>query len=438
MVKTIYKTLFEVKFLHEFYLTDKEGTTVFDLVNQTDRIGFLFNRFEEGLSSIDNDILFEIPDFLEVDFQRYHLHLLNTYSGFEILSEVKEKVMPDGSTRYESLTKLPDAYNLFVLISKKTNTLNFVSNSRIKNAIPFRYYFSNEDLATSKTFPFLSNDISAFDLTNIYEQGELASFGSNDIRQFYRSNNTDKWNPVSGTGYANENDRLVVPWEFNYSFDVAENITDAKFELRDTNGNVIRTYEFKDANPLQNISLNFRNDKVSLPPLIAILTGTIYSLNVTVNNTRTILNKVIFFESDSVNDYWGVVSIKPKVTNAAFNLYASDGTIVLSKSSAGQVSAAPVFEIRVKSRLTYWRYINDKKGNLKLSPETTDLLDSVGNNLVSKTPKTASYLTTFFKNDLDNKFYYLPNPVTYDMISSEDRQFYTDIPIPESKMFPVI
>ena len=44
---TIYKILFDVKLFHEFYLTEPNGNTIFNIVSQVDRLNFLMDQFEE-------------------------------------------------------------------------------------------------------------------------------------------------------------------------------------------------------------------------------------------------------------------------------------------------------------------------------------------------------------------------------------------------------
>jgi len=44
----IYKTLFEVKLLHEFYLTRKDGNTIFALPDQPARLKFLLDEYTRG------------------------------------------------------------------------------------------------------------------------------------------------------------------------------------------------------------------------------------------------------------------------------------------------------------------------------------------------------------------------------------------------------
>lgn len=417
MAKTIYKTLIEVRLLHEFYLTDSNGDTLFDVTDPAARTGFLQQRIDKGLPSITADVQFEVPGFLNTAFRNYRLRLLTTYSGFEIVTEVRETLLPDGTSSYTPVAQLPDDLNLSVIVSKKSSQADAVTNSRMKEAIPFAWFFTNDDLPTVKVFPFLSGSIAAYDPAAVYEQGELASYGAGDIRQY--NGKTNGWDPITGNEYASPADRLVVPWQFDYRFASTDLVKKATVELQDAGGVLVRSFLFSDANPLSKVTLNFRNDKRLIPPLPVIKTGEIYTLNVTINDTSTTKSKLLFFEGyDSPSNLWAIINIRPKVANADFNL--------------GAFAPAPVFEIWIKSRLTYWRYVNDKSKKLIISDNTKDYVEAAGNDLVTKDPRTATWIPTLF-----NKLDYLPNPVSYDRTAAEGSLLFTDVPVPESKMFPV-
>ena len=417
MAKTIYKTLLEVRLLHEFYLTDSNGDTLFDVADASARTGLLQQRIDKGLPSITADLLFEVPGFLNTAFRNYRLRLLTTYSGYEIVTEVRETLLPDGTSTYTPVAQLPDDLNLSVIVYKKTSRADAVTNSRMKEAMPFAWFFTNDDLPTAKVFPFLSGSIAAYDTAAVYEQGELASYGPGDIRQY--NGKTNGWDPIIGNEYASPADRLVVPWQFDYRFASTDIVKKATFELQDASGVLVRSFMFSDANPLSKVTLNFRNDKRLIPPLPAIKTGEIYTLNVTINDTSTTKSKLLFFEGyDSLSNLWAIINIRPKVANADFNL--------------GAFTPAPVFEIWIKSRLTYWRYVNDKSKKLIISDNTKDYVEVAGNNLVTKDPRAATWIPTLF-----NKLDYLPNPVSYDRTAAEGSLLFTDVPVPESKMFPV-
>jgi hypothetical protein len=118
-MKLIYKTLFEVKILHEFYQTEKAGNTIFDLDLQENRMSFLKEKFYSLSKNINSDLQFIVPESAKSLFKDYFLKLIPSYSGFKVLCSVKAKLNPSGITSYEPIQKLPDDLLLPVLLLKK-------------------------------------------------------------------------------------------------------------------------------------------------------------------------------------------------------------------------------------------------------------------------------------------------------------------------------
>lgn len=434
----IYKTLFEVKLMHEFYLTDATGKNFFSFPNQQDRINFLLQQFTDDQESINDDVEYDFPDELKSTFENYNLKLLTTYSGFKVAVRVNEIILSDNSVVFQPLTPLPDDLNIYVLLSKKDNQIDSYTNSLFSINAPFIYFFSNEDLSSAKTFPFLSSAISPFNAANVYEQGQLASFGTNDIREFYKNTSGDQWNNVTGNGFANENDLLLLSTKFSYSFNNASNITSAQFVLKDKNASTIKTISVAQPTILKTF-LNFSHEStlVSLPETFAI-SDYIFSLDVTASNGYSKNHKIIFSDNLYNKNYFGVVHIKTKPTNSAFNLFASDGFLIRRKNALGVWTDAPVFEIPVKSKFTYWRYLNDKGKELKLISDFTDYLLKENNVLLSVRPRAIakSYFLLQKQGSTDTK--YIPNPINYQIKRDDKQRIFFDIEVPESELFPVV
>src|SRR4051812_45513931 len=107
----IYKTLFEVKLLHEYYLTEKDGTTIFEKVLLQDRMNFLNNKYSFDLPSISDDMEFEIPEEAKEVFAGHRMRLLKSYSGFKVVIGVTKSIRADGSIEYRPLVSLKDDVN---------------------------------------------------------------------------------------------------------------------------------------------------------------------------------------------------------------------------------------------------------------------------------------------------------------------------------------
>ncbi len=445
MFSVNYKILFEVQLQHEYYLTNSDGSTVFDLPSQQDRQHFLFDRFTGRQATVDDDVVYRVAPFAEALFRQYRLHLLPSYSGFQVLTEVTAQTLSDGTKVYKPLVPLAADMNITAAIYKKTAALDTFSNQRFLRPLPAAYLFSNEHLPAARSFPFLCNPVAAYDASGSYEQGELAAYGPADLRQYYFDGAADQWMKTPGTVFANEADAMLLPRKFLYRLNSAAAVTTAEVSLMDAGSQVIRSAAFSSTTGIRSLPLDFSNDamqpqrpEVQAFPFVGLAGSSLYTLKITINNTSSLVHKIAFTDDASTfPDYWALVNIKPAVTDAAFNLIATDGFLVTRKTPAGSIVPHPVFEIPVKSRFTFWRYGNDKAAQLKTSTDTTDFCVTAGNYLVSKTPRSASYLPTLFRKT-DNTLHYLPNPVSYAAISSDSRRLYTDILVPESKMFPIV
>src|SRR5690606_23362209 len=181
-MRTLYKPLFELKLLHEFYLTDRTGNNVFDLSAQADRLDFLFQKYESFADEINNDLSYEVPESCQDMLKNYGLKLLPSYSGLKVLIEVKLKKLGSGVSTYEPIQKLEDDLHIPILIKRRTSRFDSISNQKVERNINSTYLFCNDStLSGSRNFPYLHTEVANHDAAFEYEQGELAKFGPNDI-----------------------------------------------------------------------------------------------------------------------------------------------------------------------------------------------------------------------------------------------------------------
>jgi hypothetical protein len=434
-----YKILFEVKLIHEYFFTDKNGDTIFMLANQNDRMNLLLEEFTGNRKSINDDVSFEFPENLLAHYKNYQLKLIPGYSGCKVAIRVNPKTLPDNTLVYELFAPLPGNFDINILVSKKNNLIESYSNSIINRSVFSQYFFTNENALSPKTFPFLTNAIPAFDAGKNYQQGELASFGLNDTREFYNDGAADQWLPVAGNSFANENDRLLLPVKFYYSFEEGSDITDATFELRDKDNNIIKTITIHSAGFIQKTLLDFSDkaDEISIPET-SIYPDIIYSLIVSGNNGYAKTLSLIFKNDFYNRQNWGAINIRPKVTNAAFNLISPDGYIIKSRNPLGVWTEAPIFEIPVKSRFAFWRFKNVNGKELKLDPSLTNYLFKEDKNLLSIRPNpiSNSYYKLPKQGSTDTK--YFPGPVDFQVVKDEKQRICFDIMVPVSDLFPVV
>ncbi|HKR03205.1 MAG TPA: hypothetical protein VJY62_01110 [Bacteroidia bacterium] len=445
-MSVIYKTLFEVKLLHEFYLTNQEGKTIFEEAAPDDRINFLMQKFTGDLPSVNNNLRFEIPEEIKNTFENYRLRLLTTYSGFKVTAKVTKSSLADGTIAYKPLMPLPPDLNLVVELNRTGNLFDNITNARINTPIPAMCYFSNETVSGTKTFPFLSNNISAKDITATYEQGELADAGAGLIQSFYKNDSGNQWLNVAGKGFTSENDRLAVPFKFSYSFRKNSGVTVAQFILKDKNGQIVKDKKGNIPAPvtatgsaeLQKVRLNF--DTLELKTVLdkPFSDELIYTLEVTGNNGYSKNHKIIFYGIENFKNTWGIVQLKTAVTNPDFKLVDNNGFIFIQKNPDGSIKKpAPLFEIRIKSRFTYWKYININNKELNLTVATTPYLDdSNPPYLITKTPRSLTASLTLFPPFPSGT--YLPNPAAGGPLNIIDDRFFTNIEVPNSSLFPIV
>lgn len=430
-----YKTLFEIKIFHEYYLTDPDGTNVFDKNLQADRLAFLLERFVKGEPGINEELAYTVPRQAEALFRNQKLRLLPTYGGFKVAIEVVPETLGDGTKVYRPKVPLTDDTAMPVLLMKKNSRIDAYTNGRMSRDASAVFYFSNEVYSGAKVHPFLSNNIPLLSPTYAYEQGELADHGANTIRAFYRdSGGTIRWLSRNGTGYANESDRLLVPPGFYYSFGAAGNVTDAAFTLRDAGGNVLSSYTFSQPAPIARVYIPVRAEDVLTVPESAPSPQLLNTLEVTGSNGYSRTLRLMFYGgTERIGDSLGLVHIKVRTANNNFDLLDASGLLIMRRKPDGTYNPGnPVFEIRLRSRIAFWRYINERKNDFQnnLHP---DQLELQGGKLVSKEPRSLSYGPQYFRKP-DNSLYYLPTP-TRETLRSEGDRIYSDIYVSESKDF---
>jgi len=432
-----YKILFEIKLLHQYFLTGQDGITIFEKPDQDARLKYLYEQFILRKEAIDDFVTFSFPEHLKELYEGYNLRLLSTYSGCKVAVRVQKYSLADGSVVYKPLTPLSDDIDIFIAITNKSGGLGRFSSGNLNNSLPAKYLFSNDAELNPKTVPFLTSNVPAHDFMHPYEQGELASFGSS-IQEFYSTTSGESWIPVPAKSLANESDRLLVPTKFEYAILSTQNITAANWILKDGNGNTIKTVSISDSQPLRKVSLDFSDKAEQISVQQRVNTpASVYSLEFSGNNGLSKNHKIVFSDTLSNRNNWGVIHIKLNPSEPLFKLIDNNGFIIKRKTPGGDVPH-PVFEIGVRSRSAYWRFLNDRDKDLKLLPELEDYLEKDEKTLITKRPRTIARDYFMLSNDANaSQKKYFPNPENY-MLGMYNGRICFDIRVPESTLFPVV
>lgn len=427
-MSVIYKPLFEVKLLHEYYVTRNDGSSVFEKVSQQERLDFLAAEYALGTESINNDIHFEFPDFLKPAYESHFLKIIPTYSGFKVVTKVNRQILNDQTLVYIPFASLPEDLNIYILFLRTTSIIDSFTNSRIQRPFPSTYLFSNDDLPGNRVFPFLTNPVPAFNAGFTYEQGELSE-GASGIQGYYNDGNSDKMYEVTGAGFANEADRILLPGKFRYTFPDSAGLTSASFTLKDKDGNVLKSYiETNTTGIFRDTLLNFSS--FSNP-------DTPFTLEVTGNNGYAATHILYLSDELLITNPWAVLSIKSNATNTDFNLLASDGNLIMRRDPVGNWTNAPIFEIPVKSRFVFWRFMNNKGNELDINPSLTDYVNKENNVLITKRPVAMTRSFFLLRKEGSNDTVYVPNPDTDEIKIESARRICLNIRVPESELFPV-
>jgi hypothetical protein len=449
-MRTLYKILFEVKVLHEFYLTDPQGSSVFDLAAQPDRLQFLLSRFAADVASVNEDLQFCLSDEQKALFRNYHMVLINSYSGFQVAIEVNDTQLADGTTVYTPVITPGDDLNMLIGVRETRSFLDQITNGRLSTAVKAARYFSNEKVFDAKLSPSLSSPLQTTMAGYTYEQGELASFGAGDIRAYYYYDvgnplNKDQWLKITGDGFSGEQDRLVVSPRFFYTFLAADKVSNAVFQLLDSNGQPVDTRQVSNPTPLSMVLLDY-SALLTRPPVVVTLPLAklgpvlLYTLHVTGDNGYDRQTPLIFYQqnpSKPARSLWGWIQIQTMVSNPDYNLLDTNGRLITQTQPDGTQTQHRVFEIRLKSRFTFWRYQNDEGNTLKTTPDLQIFLDLVGSELVTREPRFLTYRPSFFHNTNDNTYHFLPNPDSAALTEIDARQAFSNILVPESNLFPI-
>ncbi len=435
---TIYKILCEVKWLHEFYLTRDKGETVFEKAAQADRHDFLYDRFVKDLPSIHEDLEFiEHPS--NKILSNYCIRVLPSYAGFKLAIKCRKEKLADGSIVYAPFVPLPDQLCLRIMIRERTAIQRFSSEISAK---PFRayWYFSNNNIPFSKSFPFLSAPIPAYVAAQPYTQSEIA-IHAGIARSFLNNGVPDPWFTLPGTRYISSNDSHLMPLSFNYTFKEFENITDASFTLKDSSSTVIKKIDLTSQQPMQTVPVSFRTNEELVQTVRhdALTAGQLYSLEVTGSGgySKTFTGLVFAHDDIEIGKYSGAIDLVIKPAAVNFQLLDASGRLFSRILPGGIKQAAPVFELWMKSKSAFWQYANNRQRKFKLTPATTDLLADDAGILVSKNPVHMSYTPVNLKKP-DNSFQMLPNPGPNQAVSSVGNKFFLAMQVPDSNLFPLL
>ncbi len=429
MSSIIYKRLFEVHILHDFFLAKEEtADSFFGLTNseQTTRLTALL-----ASGQYNSTQLFSIQPLgpTEQLLRDHRMRLIHSPLGFFIGVEVKGIAGLGSELFYEPFIPLPDDLELlFGLKGGQSNLLNTTNLSLRKSSLPTKYIFSNESGQLLNNRLVLSRPI-PINLPAGAMMGDLVKTG-NQVEALYYDivSNNASFEAIDGDGFVNRADRVLLPKQFTYNFQSAltGNVT---FRLLDGANVEVKVIEKVVSSDVRAVRLDFSSKIVQLPDLdingnpilvpISIANGA-YTLEVTngVNPVET--SSIELYDEADAERQFGIIKMKIKTGNASFDLIDANGQLLTRQDVNGNKIFHPVFELRFLNRRTFWRYIHPS--GFANNTISTDLVLK-GDQLITKEPRRLTNTLQIFKSDQGAN---MPNPQTA-LIELDDKQLMSTI-----------
>lgn len=441
MSELLFKRLFEINLLHDYYLVSADGDSFFEKPKAI-KEAIIKNKLYHQM--------YDVADFLEIEpseatknhLREFKLIYKKTSLGFVIGIQVQEEFKSEAKV-YKPRFKLPD--NLSLTFSVKVIEPYFLSmtNISMRSALPTIYYFTNkakkefiEEEPNYKTLP-LTVEAEKHQAGMHHEMGTLVKFGT-ELREALEftdvsSSNLNLWEKVSDKRYVTNADRVLLPAIFNYPIKKEQDITQLQVELEDQNANLIKSISKTSVNPLQNVLLNFEMVDETIENPIAISEG-FYKLRIRQNGGPEIIYPVHLNDSLYNKNHLGIIDIRLDEIDPPFSLLDTEGHLITRINKEGKFLPHPVFELRFKNRRTYWRYRKDPNFSSDAIITTNDLgpyveYDSITKKIISKKPKGLTRTLVPFKNGTNEKT--LPHPKT-PSFRVEGKRMFSEIYINKS------
>lgn len=419
----LYKRLFEVRILHDYFLS-KADVTSFYALNDNEKTEFLNLSIGRDEYDVRNYMEIIPSDSTRSAFDNFHLRTAMTPSGFIVGVKVKPQLNAAGEEEYLPATLTPaDTLHLSFILRIKDPDFNTYTNLKIQRPAPSRYFFSNVNTDGLKVFPSFSMPVADFVAGTTYEPGEMAIVGGVLKEALLETTSDDPatWRVVGGDAFSNEQDRILLPKLYLYRLSEASDTVE--FTLKKEDGTDVKKLTFNTAGDIQSLYLDFRQTSLSTGDVPEDVDDGRYLLEISTDSS-TITEPVYLSDELYRRADAGALVIETGVNDPDFRVMNDDGTLITRKNADDTIVPHPVFEIKFKRRSTYWRYRSDTGRNLKATADSQAFLNEQGNDLITKDLRPLTHYPTFFVNPPQPEIY-LPNP-TKKSIKKESNKYFSD------------
>lgn len=404
MSSTIFKRLFEVQIVHDYFLTASDGTSFFER-NRDDKNEFLIQKLKYGLYDVGKLFTIEPTKITKFRMNEYRLLLGKTILGFIVGTEVTVTEQA-GETVYQPRFVLPENLSLTFSIRSRSGFFGSVTNLGLTPSLPAIHYFTNKDkeefnevtVPTYTSLP-ISNKAKVHQNGSFYEMGAIVDFGGTIREALQKTDGNDPtlWEDVFDRRFVSDADSILLPNNFTYTLKKENAVTQISFVLEDEGGIEIKAINKSGTTILESVPLNFtqvdENDKNS-----AIIPPGFYTLKITPGGSSEIAYPVYLNATVYEKGLLGMVDIRLDETNSPFSLLDTQGFLKTRIDAGGAKVPHPVFEVRFKNRRTYWRYNRDDEFSPTEKAATVAHLQFQDPKLVSIKPKALTEALVPFIN----------------------------------------
>ncbi len=384
MASIIYKRFFEIRILHDYFLSSNNTSFFKNSLSDQDRLDILKNKLAHKHLDLTRDLEIKPDEKSERLLKNQRIRFARTALGLLCYIEVKREQLNDDTIVYRPLIPIDNKLKLTFTITLKNPLFSNFTLGRMKPRIPAIYHLDNLNDSGNKNFPSLSLPVEDFTNEKHFEMGELSMIGGILKEAIIENTNPGDWQNIEGSGFVSDRDRRVISRKFTYSFTTNPGLKEAEFILSDDSATDIKSIPLTGTTILQSVQLDFEKDntETEIPP------GN-YQLRVT-DGTDVIDIKELYLNDDLYSGgLYGIFEITPITPDADFQLIRPDGFLVQRTPPIGNEISYPIFEMRCRSRISYWRYKSDQP----INPAPTDLdivPGSADRILVSEQPRVLS------------------------------------------------
>lgn len=396
----LYKSLFEVKILHHYFLN--KGELEWDTMNQEDK------DIQEAKFDV-REILDITPtaDCIKA-IKAYNCIFRKTSAGILVgIKAIADQLNPGKFKAYVSLNE--NQTFRFLVKLKDFNFINYTALS-LQSSRGKMFVLNNSITNVSNKFPSLCSIPPVFENGNEYLPGDMLSDNAVNQTKLFTALLKTSDNPAASSDWLTEVGNANTPLNYvniNDSYPVANGFFTYKMTVVDS----LPIATMKDASGF------------TIRPKMEILQGDFYTLQVDLlkypegfysihidSANPAYHDDVTFYLLQSSDTPFALIEIKVKSTQTEYDL-TNQGDLL-----------SPTFEVRFRNRRTHWRYFG-KIFNTPYVPDNPLPLTRYGNIEIMKPPEPE-----------DTKTIMLPNP-SVSLIKAEaltdtnETKFYSEIHI---------